>query len=276
MSTARKAHVEITYRGTNITKDIAPFLKDFEYNDNESKKADEIQITLEDRELLWMSSWLPTKGDTISATIIVDDWFSPGQSLSLPCGSFQVAEYGLSGPPNVVKIKAVSVPVTSAARGEQKTKGWEHITLCDMANDIASNANLSLLYDADINPYYLRVDQAETSDLSFLLQQCEKSGLSLKVTDQQVVIFDERKYEAKDTVRVIDRLGGDVKTYDFKSKSAGTAQAAEVSYTDPLSGQTKTELFEDPDSTSGVTLRENICPEDEEFPDDDEYEDGVE
>ena len=268
-NTARKARVEITYQGVNITADIAPYLKDFEYNDNESQKADDIQITLEDRELLWMSSWLPKKGDTISATIIVDDWFAPGQSMSLPCGSFQVDEFELQGPPNTVKIKAVSVPITSAARGEQKSKGWERITLRDMAGDIAANAGLSLLYDAPANPYYLRTDQAETSDLSFLARQCEKSVLSMKVTDKQIVIFDEHTYESKSAVREIDRLGGDVKSYSFKSKSAGTAKAAEVSYTDPLTGGTKTDLFEDPNSTSGVTLRENICPEDEEFPGED-------
>ena len=87
--------------------------------------------------------------------------------------------------------------------------------------------------------------------------------------DKQIVIFDEHTYESKSAVREIDRLGGDVKSYSFKSKSAGTAKAAEVSYTDPLTGGTKTDLFEDPNSTIGVTLRENICPEDEEFPGED-------
>ena len=272
-NTARRAHVDITYQGVNITKDIAPFLKDFEYSDNESKKADDIQITLEDRDALWMSSWKPTKGDAISATIIVEDWFGPGQSLSLPCGSFQVDEFEIEGPPNTVKIKAVSVPITSTARGEKKTKGWERITLRDMAAQIAGNAGLTLVYEADSNPYYLRVDQAELSDLAFLHKQCEKSGLSLKVTDKQLVIFDERKYESKATVRSIDRLAGDVTKFSFKSKSAGTAKAASVKYTDSLTGKTKEGLFTDANSTSGVTLQENECPEDEDFA---EEEDGDE
>lgn len=259
--TARKATVHIIYNNTDISRDIAAYLLDFEYTDNESKKADDIQITLEDRDHLWLSDWLPKKTDTITATILVEDWFKPGEAFSLPCGTFQVDEIEHSGPPHIVRIKAVSVPVTSAARGETKTRAWEKISLREIAADIGGSAELALMFEADTNPQYLRVDQLETSDLAFLQQLCDKACLSLKVTDNQIVIFDERNYEASDTVRDIERDGGDVIRFSFRSKSAGTAKKAKVSYSDPLTGKTVTGEYEDPGSLSGATININDCPD---------------
>jgi len=254
MSTARKTTVNIVYNGKNISQDIAPFLLSFEYTDNESKKADDIQIKLEDREGLWMKDWLPTKGDTITASIVAYDGY---QTSTLPCGSFSVDEIEHSGPPHTVTIKAVSVPIGSAARGEIKTRAWEKISLKEISGDIASSANLTLLFESKTNPSYLRIDQAETSDLAFLQQLCDKDCLSLKVTDQQIVIFDERTYEANPTICEIKRDGGLVMRYSFKTKTSGTAKAAKVTYSDPLTGHTTTGQYEDPNSTSGATINKN-------------------
>jgi Phage protein D len=257
MSTARKTTIQIKYNGRDISIDLAPYLIDFEYTDNEAGKADDIQITLEDRDLLWISQWLPEKTDTIEARITVTDWFKPGDQYTLFCGTFQVDEIEHSGPPHIVRIKAVSVPVSSAARGEVKTRAWERIGLRDIASDIASNAGLALMYESDSNPRYLRVDQLETSDLAFLQQLCNKAAVSLKVTNDKVVIFDERQYEAKNAIRDITRDGGDVKQFSFRSKSAGTAKSAKVTYSDPLTGETQTGTYEDPNSKSGATLNIN-------------------
>jgi len=259
--TARKVTVRIIYNGADISGDIAEYLIDFEYTDNESGKADDIQITLEDRNQLWLSGWLPKKTDTITATILAEDWFKPGEAFSLPCGTFQVDEIEHSGPPHIVRIKAVSVPVSSAARGETKTRAWEKISLREVAADIGGSAGLALMYESEANPQYLRVDQMETSDLAFLQQLCDKACLSMKVTDNQIVIFDERTYEANDAIREIERDGGDVIRFSFRSKSAGTAKKAIVSYADPLTGKTVTGEYEDPDSVSGVTLNINDCPD---------------
>ena len=109
MPQARRARVQISYNGKDITKDLAPYLKSFEYSDNAEDKSDEVQITLEDRDLLWCGDWFPEKGDTVEATIIVTD---DSVETRLPCGSFEVDEVESDGPPNTVKIKAVSVPLS--------------------------------------------------------------------------------------------------------------------------------------------------------------------
>ena len=265
---ARRASVTITYNKKDITADIAPHLISFDYTDNESGKADDIQLTLQDREKLWLNDWKPSKGDTITAAIVVDDWYKPGETISLPCGIYEVDEIELHGPPHTVRIKAVSVPITSAARGQAKTRAWEKITLRGIAADIAASAGLSIMYTSETNPQYLRIDQLQTSDLAFLQQLCDKACVALKVTDNKIVVFDERTFEALDGVRNIDHDGGDVISYSFKNKSAGTAKAATVSYSDPLTGDTETATYEDPDMVSGTNILENeVLDGSEEFED---------
>ena len=258
----RQAAVKIIYNAVDISRDIAPYLLSFEYVDNESHKADTINIMLEDKNHLWMAPWLPAKGDTITASIVTTDWHKPGETISLPCGTFQVDEIEFTGPPSVIEIKGVSVPVSATMRSEIKSRAWEHINLHSIAADIAAASSMTLMYESATNPQYLRVDQVETSDLAFLQTLCEKAAQALKVTANKIVIFDERTYEAKAAVRNIDRLGGDVKHYSLKSKTAGTAKTAIVSYSDPLTGKTATGSFTDPSSTNnGVTLNVNDAPD---------------
>jgi phage protein D len=266
----RQATVTIIYNGVNISADIAPFLLSFEYISNESHKADTIEIKLEDKNQLWMSSYLPAKGDTISAKIVVTDWRTSGQNLTLPCGSFSVDEIDFTGPPSEVVIKAVSIPISSTVRSQIKTRAWERINLQAIAQDIASESNMTLMYESSCNPQYLRVDQVEISDLAFLAQLCENAAQAIKVRNptngstNTIVIYDERTYEANPTVRTIDRLGGDVIEYSFKTKTIGTAKTANVSYSDPLTGKTATGTFTDPDPTNnGVTLNINDAPDGE-------------
>lgn len=201
----RQAKVIIKYNSKDISKDIAPYLLSFEYVNNESHKADSINITLEDKNQLWMKPWLPAKGDTINASIVTADWKKPGESISLPCGSFSVDEVEFSGPPSIIEIKGVSIPLAATLRSEIKTRAWERINLQAIAADIAATSNLTLMYESTTNPQYLRIDQVESSDLAFLQTLCEKAAQSLKVVSNMIVIFDERTYEANPTVRTIDR-----------------------------------------------------------------------
>ncbi|WP_250880829.1 contractile injection system protein, VgrG/Pvc8 family [Escherichia coli] len=105
-----------------------------------------------------------------------------------------------SGPPSVVEVTdCVSVPVSSGIRRDLKSNAWEKTTLKDIATSIAKLANLELLFliDGDSNPYYAREDQMEESDLKFLHRLCQDEGVSLKVTDSQLIIFAQEMFEQK-------------------------------------------------------------------------------
>ena len=186
---ARWAEVVIIYEGVNISRDIAPYLLNFTYTDNASDKADDISLTLEDRERLWCSDWFPSKGDKIRASIVIHDWEAANQTQSLPCGTFEVDQIECSGPPNQVTIKAVSTLVSKPMRQEKHTKAWENVKLSTIAGDMAGKNGLRLFWDSSEDPFFERRDQVETSDLEFFSGLARDYGIVVKVTDTQLVCY---------------------------------------------------------------------------------------
>ena len=55
---ARRAAVEVTFDGADITSSIRPYLLSLTYTDSEEDQSDSLQIQLQDRDGLWLESWL--------------------------------------------------------------------------------------------------------------------------------------------------------------------------------------------------------------------------
>ena len=55
---ARRTAVEIKFAGADVTKDIKPYLLSVTYTDNEEDAADDLQIRIQDRDGVWLTSWL--------------------------------------------------------------------------------------------------------------------------------------------------------------------------------------------------------------------------
>jgi len=247
LSFGRKVQLSLLYNNQDISAYLAPYLISFSYTDNSSAKADDLQITLEDRKDLWKSGWLPEKGATLMGTIIVSDWHGKGKQ-ALPLGTFEIDEIECSGPPEVVTIKAVSIPVASSLRGEAKNRAWEQTKLSVIAKDIAGAAGVTLLYETDDDPSYDRIEQTEESDLAFLLKLCEDAGLSLKVTGTEIVIFDDSKYEQMEPVMTIVKGSSAILSYAISSSTRDVYSAARVIYQDI------SYTFEAPNKPEGNTL----------------------
>ena len=235
---ARWAEVDIFYEGTNISQDIAPYLLNFSYTDNSSDKADDISLTLEDRERLWTEDWFPMKGDKIRASIIIHNWDSEDRTESLPCGTFEVDQVECSGPPNQITIKAVSTLVSKPMRQEKHTKAWENVKLSTIAGDAASKNSLQLFWDCPDDPFFERRDQVEISDLEFLTKLAKDYGINVKVTDTQLVCYDEDTYQQKESVGELEFGDRKLLRWSFSSKAAGTYKAAHLQYHDPVKNQT--------------------------------------
>lgn len=256
MTNTRRTEVVLNYKGVNISSELAPFLSSFSYSDNEGK-SDEIQIELQDRDKKWQDPWLPGDGDEIKATIKTINWNKEGEVLQLNCGTFFVDDVGFSGPPDKITIKAMSVPFVDGGKGSKHTRAWENASLSTIAGDVATSAGLSLLYDAP-NYAYDRVDQLRQTDLAFIKRMAKKEGLSTKVTDGKLIIYDELTYESKGTVRTIKRGEDDVITYDF-SQSVAEKQykKVEVSYFDDTKKKNVKYIYIVPKVENGPTLRVN-------------------
>jgi phage protein D len=254
---ARRARIELTYEGADISEDIAHYLLTFEYTDRASGECDEIQITLEDREGLWRDPWFPDKGSRISAAIVTESWGKPDENLSLYCGSFEIDEIEISEAPITVGVKAVSAPRSTSIRNEEKNRNWEGYTLSGIAGDIAGNAGLTLEYLAPKDPRYDTRNQVKQSDMAFLMRLCSDAGLALKVTDDKIVIFDEEEFESREAVSTIERGDQRILSMSVRSRTTDTYSSAAVSYNDAETGETFEGHASDDTIENGQTLQIN-------------------
>jgi phage protein D len=190
-------------------------------------------------------------GAILRAAICVENWDFEGDNRELDCGSFEIDSVDLSWPPCTVTIKALSIPISSSIRNSEKTRAWEDITLQKIAQDIADDAGLELMYEIEGDIQLDRVDQEEKSDMGFLLELCLQYGVALKVTDNKVILFEEAAYEAKPVIDTFDKKetgdGGRIVSYSFSQDTSGTVCKVIASYKDPKSGKLVQSKFEPPE-----------------------------
>ncbi|MGG1599316.1 phage late control D family protein [Paenibacillus naphthalenovorans] len=236
---ARRANVSVEYAGVDITSEVQADLLSFSYTDNASGDADSISLTLKDERKKWANDWFPEKGDVVTPAIRTTNWRREGDRQELPCGRFFVDEPEYSGHPSVLTIGAISAPLNSNFSSTQRSRTWRNISLSSIARDISSRYGLELQFIGKNNPRYSTIEQTETPDAAYLSELCEKDGLALKVTDQKIVIFDEREFERRDSVATIREWSDIVLRYTFRTSLSNTAYAGvNVKYYDAALGRT--------------------------------------
>jgi len=65
---ARRTEIQLVFEGTDISADINKYLLTMTYTDNEEDKADDLQITLDDRENIWLGQWFNTDAQPAATT----------------------------------------------------------------------------------------------------------------------------------------------------------------------------------------------------------------
>lgn len=266
--TPRQVIPLITYNGKDISESIAPYLLSLSYTDNLSGYADDVTITLEDREGLWAAGWFPDRGATLDIGLVASHWESLASDVeALDVGLFAIDSIEGSGPPGIVEIKGVSIPEGNELRGVEKTRAWEKAELKTIANDVATGAGLKLIYEAEDNPVLDRAEQTEQSDLSFLLKLCEDNGLALKICKDQIVIFNETEYEKVEPTITIVKPGTSyekeknmryietITGYRFHAVTRDIYKACHVQCNDSDSGGNIEATFTDPNKTDGKMLQ---------------------
>ncbi|MGO4369616.1 phage late control D family protein [Paenibacillus sp. MCAF20] len=255
----RRAEVLINYNGRDISGSITASLLDLSYTDNPSGQIDDLQISLQDRDRKWQGPWNPIGGDTITASIRTTDWHGRNEIESLPLGTFEVDSVSLSGPPDVVQIKALALPSGTPVKREMRTKGWEKVRLKTVADEIAKRSKLKLMYEAAENPLYERLEQSNQSDLAFLVELCIKEGIAVKAASGNLVLFDESAYERREAVASLTREGRSVVSYGFEwSASLAAYRACQLTYSDSAKGKEYKVLYTPPGApASGPVLKVN-------------------
>ena len=254
---ARNVSIKCQYDGTDISEDIAGFLKSFSVREVLSGEADSAEITLQDREELWQGDWLPDRGAVMDITLAVNGWQDIDDIRELPLGKFEVDTITNSGPPNEAKIKLISIPTSANIRGVEKTRAWEKAKLSQILKDIADGASMEYYFDAEDDPVLERAEQSEQTDLSFLQKLCKDAGLALKVTDKKIVIFDIAEYEKAEPVLKISKKQSSVLSFDCRTTIHDVYKACHVKYKHSKKSEMIEYTFTDPNRKEGQTLQIN-------------------
>jgi len=212
--------------------------------------------------------FIPTaavQGTILRARIRVENWDFDGDNRVLNCGAFEIDTVTFNGTPDIVSIKALSTPVSSSLRREEKTRAWEDTTLQEIAQDVANDASMRLMYEVESDIQLDRVDQEEEADMPFLQELCNQYGVSLKVANNQIILFEESVYEARGIVDRFDKseIGGRLTSYSFSQNTSDTVSKAKSSYKDPKSGKLCEAEFEPPEPpATGQVALINLRPGD--------------
>ena len=215
----------------DVWEEISTDLLAFSFSDSETNAADSLSITLKDETGKWAQRWKPNPGERVKASIkkIID-----GKVVgTLNCGKFFVDTMKVQGAPRTFEMGAVSIPLNKPIRKLIKSKAWEKTSLKKIASAIAEEADIELLWDSESDPEYDRVDQKKESDLKMVSRLCDEAGLSIKVTDDKLVIFDQHSYENKKPVKTVTLGESDVLNYSFETSQSDLYKSVTVSYRSP-------------------------------------------
>lgn len=137
METVRRPRVKIVYEGRDITQDIESYLTGVEYVDNTAGESDEVSFTVHDAFGQWRGAWFPFKGDRLTLALGYE-----GNLLN--CGTFTVDEIELSGPPDIVNIRALASGIGVPLR-TTNSKAFEAQSLRQIAEEIAKKYGYSIV-----------------------------------------------------------------------------------------------------------------------------------
>lgn len=202
MSFARRAEARIFFGGVDITSDCRKYLLSLSYTDNEGiDEADDLQITLQDRDGVWQQGWLKRAVEAAANRSRLDPALSSltiqakilrkenGKTTEMDCGKFQLDAVSTSGPPDVITIKGTSVPYHAAMRNTKVERTWSGTKLTQIARTLAKECRLGLKTYLRNDPA-VSADQNNEANAAFLARICRKYGVRCKMTDNNIVLYD--------------------------------------------------------------------------------------
>jgi phage protein D len=187
-----------------------------------SGESDEIEITLEDKDLKWQNQWYPEKGAYLTVTISMD-------GSDLECGVFQIDEIEFYGPPDQVIIKGLSAGFYGKMRSK---KGYAHEnkTLAEIIHSIAAKLGFKVI--GKIEAIRIgRSTQNRESDLKYLHRLAAEYGYNFTIRDKALVFIKQTDLEARSSVLSIDKTQTVV--YGFKDKTSDIFKGTRIKFHNP-------------------------------------------
>ena len=184
-------------------------------------------------------------GLSVEATIIQRNFEGDGREKSLSCGKFELDTVSGSGFPTQLKLKCTSLSASSGIRDTKRTRAWDNVTLRYIAERIATSNQMECMYIAQGNVRYTHREQYNETDIAFLKRLCKAAGIALKVTENNLVLFDENEFEKKEAVCTFKFGKSNILSWSFQKSMLGASYSScHVSYT----------------NSSGITIEYTYTP----------------
>lgn len=238
MSNARKAVPSLSFNGKNVNTSLADYLKSVSCEDVASGSSDAITITLQNIDTKWLNQWYPSKGDKIAGSIAFKNWEKDGDDRKANCGTFVLDEIKFSGGPLECRISGLAIPASESFKTRERTKTWKNVTIKKIGQEIAGRYKLGLSYSGP-NIQIASIEQTDKSDSAFLYDVCQKYGLSMKVFNDKIVIYDQTAQEKKSAKVTLSRTSFVDDDWEYTDALEGTYTGARISY---KSGQDNKEI----------------------------------
>lgn len=226
---ARRASLIVFYEGKNISSEIHNQLISCSQNDS-INDLDTLDLTLENRDGVWLSSWMPSKGEEIRILLQLENWGEIERIVAHDMGTFFIDTVDFSGPPDIVNIKAISYDINSDIVDKKENHVWENVDFKTILSDIAKNREIEYICDISFNRKYLRIEQKLQSDFDFLKKLCEEVGYNFKLFNKKIVVFEEEKYEKKEVKKVFTK--NQLESYRFYTEDTDTYSSCTIRYYD--------------------------------------------
>jgi len=236
----------VAIAGKDVSAAIMSYVKSVTYTDHAHGASDEVELTLEDSTGVWRTTWYPSQGDAV----VVAMGYA-GEQL-LPCGSFEIEEIEISGPPDVMHIRALASGIKEAQR-TKRSAAYEGTTLREIATTVARKHGFSVVGEiADVR--LKRITQHQEGDLGFLKRIAGNYGYVFSVKGSKLIFSKYSKLRATSPVLTLNRVG-DMDRYTLTDKSLKVYKDATCAYDDPKTKTCMTHTARAKDVASGDTRK---------------------
>jgi phage protein D len=239
----------LIYKGVNITLDVWNHLISCTYTDKVHGEADEIEVTLQDKDGIWRGPWCPEHGDRVQL------WIGYEPAPLVYCGAFEIdepaASLGRGG--DTLTFRGVSAPVTKALR-TRKTQAFEKQSLAQVAGKVAGEHGLSVAGSPpDIT--FDRITQRRQRPLEFLAELADAYGAYFSVRDASLYFAERKDLHEREPVLLFRADSDDYLKADLKRAAHKTYSKARATYFDGNSKKTIDVEVQDKAVKNGDTLR---------------------
>lgn len=223
----------------DVSSDLSTFVTSISITDSaDGEEADSIDIELCDPDGRFMDAsetgWALPKGSPLT----VEAGYVGGAAL--PPLSAEIDELNFDYDADsgyTVSLRAKAAGQQDRELNTKRTEDYEETTLTEIAQTIADRQGLELIGDIKDLPPFRRVTQDDETDLELLNRLAKQYGMVVKIEgDEKLVFFDSKQLDAAPPAFTLDRT--ELKRASIRSASDEKYEGADVTYTDPATGET--------------------------------------